>query len=86
MSRRSIGTPISDEKVLQKNDQFCVKKGSWEPPVSDKKVCVTRKEHFLKLCQEQKSFHIFVKMFEELVYQTITRQPGLPLSMDQHDQ
>ena len=57
---------------------------SWEP--SDKKVCVTRKEHFLKLCQEQKSFHIFVKMFEELVYQTITRQPGLPLSMDQHDQ
>ena len=30
-----------------------------------KKVCVTRKEHFLKLCQGQKSFYIFVNMFEE---------------------
>ena len=39
--------PRKWRKSVTKNDHFCVKKASWETPVSDKKVCVKRKENFL---------------------------------------
>ena len=45
---------------------FRTPEGHFGPHVSDEK-CVfgTKNGHFLKLCQEQASYHIFVNMFHE---------------------
>ena len=39
--------------------------GQLGSPVSDEKVYVTKNEHFLKLSQDQSSYHIFVICFKK---------------------
>ena len=56
----SLAPPVSDVSGKVSVTKIttvlsCVKKVSFEPPVSDEKVSVTKNEHFLKLCQEGQS-------------------------------